>query len=270
GSAAGGSAAGGSAAGGSAAGGSAAGGSAGGGSAGCGSCPTGCCLNGVCQPGTSPLACGSGGTQCVACPLSQGCNNRMCTPCNSTTCPNGCCDINNTCQLGTSNLSCGLLGRACVSCGAPFGTSCQSQACVSTTNNGLAGSSCTSDLGCASGDGMTTGIAGSCIRATLDGGVSSPPSGFPNGYCSPTCPGGNNDCPAGTCLNVFSVGTCFANCPAPGQGRSTCRTGYVCDTLTDTASMMTLPFGVCFPACTSAGITCGGGTTCNTSTGYCQ
>lgn len=104
--------------------------------------------------------------------------------------------------------------------------------------------------------------AGSCIPGTLDGGA----TGFTNGYCSPVC--GSTCIAGGECVGVGSFNRCFQTCPAPDTGRSTCRLGYVCVGLTD-AQQQPLPYGICYPSCTSVGAGCQTGV-CNTTTGQCE
>jgi hypothetical protein len=69
-------------------------------------------------------------------------------------------------------------------------------------------------------------------------------------------------------VNINMVDICVQTCTTPNAGRGNCRAGYVCQTLTHTATMQTLPFGFCFPACTS-GLDCTSGS-CNFATGYCN
>lgn len=83
-------------------------------------CPNGCCdAFGVCQMQHDLEHCGSGGRVCVSCPTGFACLSHTCTPappCNSTTCPNGCCDIGGNCTTGSTNNSCGSGGVACAIC----------------------------------------------------------------------------------------------------------------------------------------------------------
>jgi serine protease len=104
-------------------------------------------------------------------------------------------------------------------------------------------------------------VVGSACTANSD----CPDSGVcltaPGGYCSRDC--ASQACPAGSkCYNLANNTLyCLANCPGPRQGRSSCRTGYVCES--DGTGL-----GACIPACTS-NADCAP-STCNTATGYCN
>jgi len=107
-----------------------------------------------------------------------------------------------------------------------------------------------------------------CIRQYADGGVGSD-TGFTGGYCTASCSSSN--CGSGAlCLNFGDATTplelCVQTCTTPNAGQGNCRSGYVCQALTDTATMQTLPFGFCFPRCRST--SCTAPRTCG-SDGYC-
>lgn len=167
------------------------------------------------------------------------------------------------CRAGTASTACGRAGNLCTSC--PFNTVCGSGTCnypgPTPPSQGF-GAACTLNTQCQSATGVLTG--GSCIPPTVDGGAT---SGFPGGYCSPGC---TSTCIAGgECINVGTFSRCFQSCPAPDQGQSSCRSGYVCVGLTD-PQMNLLPFGICFPSCTQPGNGCQSPTFCNSFTGQCE
>jgi len=86
-------------------------------------------------------------------------------------------------------------------------------------------------------------------------------TGFPQGYCTQDCR--TDACPLSSkCLTTDSVAFCLATCTGPRMGRSTCRSGYVCEN--DGAGT-----GLCVPACTSSS-DCEGAQTCTVATGYCE
>lgn len=94
-----------------------------------GTCDNGCCSGNTCVAGTQDFACGPAGsgacTDCVNNPPAPGqtaCNatTRACTvPCNSLTCPLGCCS-GNACVAGNTNAACGTAGVACAMCAGAF------------------------------------------------------------------------------------------------------------------------------------------------------
>lgn len=240
-------------------GGGASGGGSGGGSVSLcnpGNC-AGCCNGNNCIQNTNVVACGINGSVCQVCPTSTTCLNGTCQPlsaCNATTCASGCCDPQFGCQPGTSSNTCGFGGNQCQSC--LINSNCSNKAC--TTGNGGPGAGCTSDQGCITGDGTSTGETDSCIPAATI---------WPGGYCSPACTS-SATCFNGTCFNLFGGQFCMGNCTSPGAGQSNCRSGYVCTTVT--VNSMTAPFGACFPNCNNApSQICNAGTTCN-ALGYCR
>lgn len=102
---------------------------------------TGCCdAVGACQAGTASTACGSSGSQCIACGGSQQCTLGVCTTpggtgggsgggggsmCSPSNC-NGCCDSTGACRLPTAmSTQCGSNGEACVACKRIFVTNAQ-------------------------------------------------------------------------------------------------------------------------------------------------
>lgn len=87
---------------------------------------------------------------------------------------------------------------------------------------------------------------------------------WPGGYCTSTCLLLRQSCGGvlgpGYCT---PAGECLLACANPGQGQSTCRSGYVCDFSEGAGSQ-----GVCLPRCDSPGLACTSGT-CNAA-GYCR
>jgi hypothetical protein len=136
------------------------------------------------------------------------------------------------------------------------------------------GQACTNTAACDLGVSLAD-----CVTETFplaDGGTT--PSGFPGGYCSLFNCGADTDCGAlnsSVCLQITSdpnaaiQTACFQSCGAPGQGQSTCRTGYICQAIGQ-ADGGSAPQGYCDGRCDAPGNGCGTGRTCNTSTGYCQ
>lgn len=227
----------------------------------------GCCVGNNCLP---PLVqdsfrCGSNGAMCVACPQGLTCSNGFCVgsvdagpSCSPVNCP-GCCQ-NGVCRIGNTVSACGAFGNQCQTC--PASAACSNGACVRPLDAGVllpTGSACTTSGQCQpSGSGL-------CLP-------------WPGGYCASactntmatcqawtSCPG---TCPGGaTCVGAgsFSPPFCTATCPAPQNGQSTCRAGYVCTAFGTSSST-----GICRPSCTNNGFGCPGGGTCNAVTGYCQ
>jgi hypothetical protein len=78
------------------------------------------CLQNICASGATATACGKGGGACTTCASNETCSSATftCTPlpCNSSTCPNGCCDATNACRAGTSTSACGGGGLQCAAC----------------------------------------------------------------------------------------------------------------------------------------------------------
>jgi hypothetical protein len=85
-------------------------------------CPSGCCdASGRCRAGSDNTACGEDGVRCTNCLAQQ----KICTStgecgtsvsrCDSSTCPNGCCQ-GNVCVQGDGDTTCGRGGGACVNC----------------------------------------------------------------------------------------------------------------------------------------------------------
>lgn len=164
--------------------------------------------------------------------------------CGATTCPNGCCSAGQ-CVTGTSNSACGTGGQTCSTCSSPAQCNA-SQVCSATELP--TGSPCTASSQC------YQPILGSaeCITS------------WPGGYCSGTCLlteqvcGGFLGLASGWCT---PQGSCLEDCANPGQGQSSCRTGYVCEYSNGVGSQ-----GVCVPRCQQ--VACSSGT-CNAS-GYCR
>jgi hypothetical protein len=140
---------------------------------------------------------------------------------------------------------------------------------------GEIGRACTSNSQC--GPPPYDGV---CIEA-LDAGVS---TGWVGGYCTAGCQlttdtltlGFSADdahCgDGGICVNFGDdffdpAFSCREGCSGPLTGRSTCRTGYICDWLTGTDGGVA-PEGYCQPNCQNTGAGCPSGYGC-TSLGYC-
>jgi len=134
-------------------------------------------LVGNCQVGTAVTACGAAGSQCKTCTTGQSCINGACVGCDSTSCPDGCCD-GTTCVSGTalSTAKCGGAGAAC--------TACSSGA---TCNIGQQGGTCQGGTGGGTGGTGTGGFPGG-------GGT----GGFPGGGGTPcsTCTDASGACVA--------------------------------------------------------------------------
>lgn len=148
------------------------------------SCPNGCCdANGVCQPGTSTMACGSGGEACVPC---ANCSNGTCPAnCNPTTCSNGCCAGSN-CRAPGTVTACGTAGSACVACNPVRANNCFGGSC-----------SCGSGPQCGTGQFCDAGTC-TCNAASC-----------PNGCCN------------GNLCQVFDAGS-FASCGSGGAACAAC------------------------------------------------
>lgn len=112
---------------------------------------------------------------------------------------------------------------------------------VTGEESSLIGTSCTGDTTCG-GDGAY------CV------------TGFPGGYCAALCD--TTPCPIGsTCIAGQTASVCLSACSGPRAGRSSCRSGYVCE---DDGS----GGGVCIPGCT-VNADCSP-QICNVGTGYCE
>lgn len=128
------------------------------------------------------------------------------------------------------------------------------------------GNSCTSNTQCQSPPDAPLTNLGFCVPQTLpDGGL----SGYTGGYCSADCTDfGQAICGNGsTCVGFSDAAAyCYASCPAPWAGQSTCRQGYVCSGLVQ-ADGGAAPSGFCDTSCKVAGAACGAGSYCDA--GYC-
>lgn len=112
---------------------------------------------------------------------------------------------------------------------------------VTGDESSFIGTSCTEDNGCG-------GNGAYCVET------------FPGGYCAALCD--TTPCPIGaTCIAGQTASVCLAACSGPRAGRSSCRSGYVCE---DDGS----GGGVCIPGCTT-NADCSP-QSCNTGTGYCE
>lgn len=233
---------------------------------------SGCCLNGACIPlGQQPAsACGQGGSVCAACPPNAICQNGLCVAsgCSPATC-RGCCS-GGICNAGTTTTSCGVGGVTCQSCRA--GTLCSGGSCVGFSDAGVS-----TDAGVV---GSPCGTAAQCTGIPVNQRQCLPlPGGYCSAFCQSTmttctlfqscpglCPGAGSGGPS-VCVGsgLGSPPVCGQTCPAPLQGQSTCRTGYVCATFGGSAST-----GLCIPSCTNGGFGCPAGGSCDLVSGYCQ
>lgn len=137
---------------------------------------------------------------------------------------------------------------------------------------GLCWPGCSDDEECLEGETCDAG-SGYCVRAhpavLVIGGSCQDDDDCPGGVCDTSTPGGYctapcdvEECPTGgECFDLGDgVGEwCLATCLYPGGGRSTCRTGYVCEDF---------GIGICLPACTRDE-DCEPGT-CDEYSGYCK
>lgn len=200
-------------------------------------CPAGCCLNGLCLSG-SPSACGIFGSVCVTCLPGQACVNGMCSG-------------------GTG----GGFGGGGGGFGGGVGGGIGGGAGGGGGSTGVAvGTACTLDTNC------QPPFTQRCLPAQIGGGS----SGYPGGYCTATC-SPTTPCASGVCITETlagsTVSSCKAQCPNPGGGQSTCRTGYICAVGSSSGSTV----GWCRPRCENGALaTCPQGTVCNSTTGYCQ
>lgn len=152
------------------------------------SCPNGCCdASGLCQSGLDDASCGAHGQACAACPSGgPACvldfawppAGGECQPCDSTTCPEGCCSAEGHCETAKADAECGHQGAACVDC------TVQGSVCVD-----YAGScaECNPDCdGKACGD--SDGCGGACNGFCATGTCVVNDSSFVNGCypCNPT------------------------------------------------------------------------------------
>lgn len=181
---------------------------------------SGCCEGNICRPGTTPAACGVGGSACEACATGE-CVSGVCAAACSDSC-GGCC-AGSACVDPASLMQCGRNGTACVVCdpitadrchrgecscgGGPTAETCeQGQHCLT-----MGGGTCVCDAvscpsGCCQGNACqprsatTCGFAGSaCVDCTTDGtGDGCSPTGGCTCGGGPVCTGGLA-CTGGAC-----------------------------------------------------------------------
>ncbi len=168
-----------------------------------------CCQGQTCTVGTTAMACGTGGAQCVACPPGS-----MCTPtgggggvcqkaaCGPANCPAGCCDGMGNCQPGNIGARCGHGGAVCQVC--TQGESCSNQQCVNVPPP--------TEAGACSAQNCPTGCcdsAGDCVlgtNATLCGSA---------GNACQSCTSQGEQCLNQRCVLVPDASVCNAQtCPA--------------------------------------------------------
>jgi serine protease len=121
-----------------------------------------------------------------------------------------------------------------VSC--PQGQGCSTTGTCAYVGNTYAGSPCATNADCTLG-----GVLGQCNTG----------NSWPGGYCQDTCY--LLSC-HGTDVCVSQ--SCWARCPGPRSGQSTCRGGYVCGALVFSDGTSP-PYGICQPDCRVAGCTQG-------------
>jgi hypothetical protein len=199
-------------------------------------------LAGQCQPGTTTADCGNNGAACQPCQNGQSCTAGQCTsPCNSTTCANGCCNGNNCVlypnqnnfQCGSGGVTCGACtnghscngsgqcsgGGSCTAANCPSGC-CNGNTCVpyaSENNNqcGTGGASCA-----ACGTGQSCNPSGQCTGESCSS--ANCPSGCCNGStCVPYANENNNQCGA----SGAACAACGTGLSCNGSGQCTGTTG---------------------------------------------
>jgi hypothetical protein len=236
------------------------------------SCPSGCCIGNTCQTGTANTGCGRGGGVCIACAGGSVCQNGTCQPmpnaCGPQSC-SGCCLRSGRCVSGADALACGRGGAECRGC-----TACREGVCLSSAppnggGDGGTGSTCTQSSQCANAAPFPPPI-GETSLCVSDWAPDGTLTAWVSGYCSSTCKLGL--CVgAGVCL---SDSQCYSPCTQPGQGKSSCRVGYVCVQLYNGFADGGLgpPIsgsGVCKPDCRNLNAVCSSGLRCS-ALGYCE
>lgn len=139
----------------------------------------GCCDGDQCLEGNTPAGCGDMGNACVTCGAEESCTeDGMCEApvvCDSTTCPDGCCNADGSCQphqLQTV-LGCGTAGAACGTCSndaidCVSGICIEDQPCLDFCNEGC----CTAGGQCvlySNQDPNVCGESGTCAACPGDG-----------------------------------------------------------------------------------------------------
>ncbi|HCF58915.1 MAG TPA: hypothetical protein DFS52_13100, partial [Myxococcales bacterium] len=232
-------------------------------------CPEGCCdSSGICQPGDTAAACGAAGAACASCEGEDVCTEGACqpSPCDATTCPEGCCDSSGICQPGDTAAACGAAGAACASCeGDDVCTegACQPSPCDATTcpegccdsagacQPGNTAVACgAAGAACASCEGEDVCTEGACVAPPCDA------TTCPEGCCdtSGVCQPGNSAAACGAaglaCVGCEGDNVCTEGaCGPPPCDATTCPEGC-CDSS-----------GACQPgntaaACGAAGAAC--------------
>lgn len=205
---------------------------------GCGpaNCPNGCCdpATGVCQPGTTALACGSGGAFCLSCTGGAQCNvqTRTCGAtgsCSPQTCVGGCCNSQGICvQPGNYPTACGIDGLACKTC--LSGQQCVNGFCSGGTGacnaSTCAAGCCSGDLCLAPPNANQCGIGGAPCRTCPLGNACNTQTGQCEDplACGSPCVQRN-----GCCLNnQCQAGTHALACGSGGQVCDTCDATEAC------------------------------------------
>jgi len=170
-------------------------------------CPgcAGCCLGGVCRPGNTSALCGVTGNTCQACAAGQGCVVGVCTPCDATTCAQGCCTSDGRCVsvIDQTMVTCGGGGSQCQSCGTGqcINGQCQQVQCdASSCADGCCSSqgACLSyyqqdSTACGTGATVCTSCAGAeCVAGQCQGAACGP------GNCATGCCSSEGQCLTGT------------------------------------------------------------------------
>lgn len=161
----------------------------------------GCCEGEVCKDGTDGAACGSGGSECIACEGAFVCQSGACIDDTIQDCASQCdgCCAENSCLPGTQDYACGTGGQACLECDAGF--DCNAGVCEPGVMD------CAADCdGCCSGD--------LCMPGTKD---------YACGMGGEDCfaCGANEACASGMCEDKPS---CMATCPGCCDGDE-CKAG---------------------------------------------
>ena len=209
-------------------------------------CPNGCCNSKYeCVPGSSNIACGTGGAACTNCTLTANktCSGQTCQACNATTCPNGCCDALRGCEPGTDYMFCGqgaqacatcrdgqqCLNKQCVACNAtncPNGC-CALGQCITPGNRGYCGTGGAACTQCPDGKDCLNGQCQTCNATTCPNGCctrpSPPDSPFPpsqGGLCAWSS---NYNCGTGgaLCQTCMPAEVCRAGACVPGVDAGT-------------------------------------------------
>jgi hypothetical protein len=182
-------------------------------------------------------------------------NAPLCLPCNSTTCPTGCCaSSSGICFPGNTQSECGTGGGTCQNCGTnacgASGTcvactpSCSGKQCGANGCGGACGT-CASGAGCASG---------TCVTCSNPGSGTCSIAG--SSYC-----GGTVCCSPSNPYYCAATSECYATADAAVAACGSACVGCVAACVPNCTGLQCGPDG-CGGSCG----TCGTGTTCNAGT----